>query len=381
MYQRWSLSPLRRFTHVTETYMSGGRWQDIPYHRVPSKCMAMNSPHFNKHDPERFAEYLRRVARGEQTISGATLLPHELLAASARPLLDSERAVVDAQWNSMVQSVRDAGVLDNCLAVCDVSGSMGFFHVHQREALDLVNSKGRIIKRNTRKSSDEEHVEPILPALALTIVLAQTAREPWRNQFITFSQKPELVRIDPAGGLVNMASKINATSWAMNTNYTAVFLDLILPTALAHKLPPSEMVKRLFVFSDMEWDSSRSPDSRTQPWATEHEIIKAAFEKAGYQLPEIVFWNLQGGRHGRVPRPVDKQEAGTALVTGFSPNTMKLFMEGQDLLPETEEAVSEEETVAAPQKDSPLEKRRRTPMEVMNAALERPSFAGLCVVD
>jgi Domain of unknown function (DUF2828) len=40
----------------------------------------------------------------------------------------------------------------------------------------------------------------------------------------------------------------------MNTNFNAVFTKLLLPMAKEAQLPKYEMIKRLFVFSDMEFD-------------------------------------------------------------------------------------------------------------------------------
>ncbi|KZV81008.1 hypothetical protein EXIGLDRAFT_731969 [Exidia glandulosa HHB12029] len=348
MYTRWALSPLRRAKKVPETYMGTQRWGDIDYSHVPSKCMSVNAKHFHEHDHERFSQYLQEVAQGHKTISGATLLPHELLAAAMSPSEDFERQVIDAQWNTMVQNIRDAGKLDNCLAVCDVSGSMG----------DLKS---------------ESHLRgiypgrpwPIVPAVALSLVLAQTAREPWRNCFITFSGNPEIVRLDPSAGLAKTAQQIATSSWNMNTDFNAVFTRLILPMAERHKLQPDDMIKRLFVFSDMEFDRSCSSLLK-KPWATEHEIIKANFERLGYTMPEIVYWNLWDDSS----QPVTGGVAGTALVTGFSPNLMKLFMEGDDLIvePETE--------MLAPAVREPMD-----PFAIMDKALSRPSFSGLRVVD
>lgn len=53
------------------------------------------------------------------------------------------------------------------------------------------------------------------------------------------------------------------------------------------------MVKRLFVFSDMQFDASlvRSREG----WETTHDRIVKAYKRAGYEMPEIVYWNLRGG--------------------------------------------------------------------------------------
>ena len=54
------------------------------------------------------------------------------------------------------------------------------------------------------------------------------------------------------------------------------------------------MVKRLFVYSDMQFDASQYKDSESG-WETTHDRIVKAFKEAGYEMPEIVYWNLQGG--------------------------------------------------------------------------------------
>lgn len=78
-YRRWIISPLRRFADVVEIKMSAQKWDKINYPRVPAECMDRNKGTFFKHDEKRLTEYLEDVAKGQSKISGATLLPHELL--------------------------------------------------------------------------------------------------------------------------------------------------------------------------------------------------------------------------------------------------------------------------------------------------------------
>ena len=59
-------------------------------------------------------------------------------------------------------------------------------------------------------------------------------------------------------------------------------------------------------------------------YETDHQLIKRLFEEAGYQLPGIVFWNLRGGDRSK-PVTVNKQNV--ALVSGFSGQMMKQFLE------------------------------------------------------
>lgn len=239
-YTRWAISPLRRFLQIPEIAMSARQWDKVKYTRVPSKCMQMNKTHFFKHDEERFSQYLMDVAKGKKKISGATLLPHSMLE-EAMSLADDigkktlegtvaemQVQVVEAQWKSMVARVKESGTLNNTLAVCDVSGSMGSI---------TWRSRG--------------HVKPISPAVALSILLSQVSRPPWANHFITFSQTPEVVALDPDAGLVGTAKTICNSPWGMNTDFNAVFTRLILPLAVENKLKPEDMIKRIFVYVDV----------------------------------------------------------------------------------------------------------------------------------
>ena len=50
------------------------------------------------------------------------------------------------------------------------------------------------------------------------------------------------------------------------------------------------------------------------------------YAEAGYQIPRLVFWNVNS-RSGTIP--VKENDLGVALVSGFSPNIAKMVMSGQ----------------------------------------------------
>ena len=106
--------------------------------------------------------------------------------------------------------------------------------------------------------------------------------------------------------------------WGINTNFQAVF-DLLLDLAVGANLPPSEMIRTIFVFSDMEFDACGG-----RGYETDYQLIKRKYSEAGYPMPQIVFWNLRGGNRSK---PVTKNEAGVALVSGFSGQMMRVFLQ------------------------------------------------------
>ena len=367
-YQRWVLTPLRAASRVPEPLMAARRWGEISYKHVPSKCMHINSKNFFKHDSQRFDAYLESVAEGKVQISGATLLPHQLVAKaiastefgtmrrakSSDPtgfrmrVARREAQVVDAQWNTMLARLRDAGMLDNSLAICDVSGSMGSMYY-----------------------LDPTDTQPILPAVALSMVLAQLSKPPFANTFITFSADPEIVTLQEGVGIAANVATMARSAWGMNTDLHAVFVRLLLPLAVEHRVPREEMVKRLFVFSDMQFDAAEGSGT----WVTNHEAIARAYEAAGYDMPEIVYWNLAGELE---TAPVEAERKGVALMSGFSPAMMKVFM-GEDV----EETV-DDDIVMVDEKGEEMKRTQKvemTPLSIMKRALERRSYDGLVVLD
>ena len=84
------------------------------------------------------------------------------------------------------------------------------------------------------------------------------------------------------------------------------------------------MPRTLLILSDMQFNQCvRFDDSA-------FEMIKRKYKDAGYEVPNIVFWNLNSS--GNVPVSFDTR--GTALVSGFSPAIMKSILAGKDFTPE-----------------------------------------------
>ena len=370
-YQRWVLTPLRALTCVPEPLMASGRWAEIKYGRVSSVCMKNNSEAFYKHDPTGFEAYLVGVEQGKKTISGAVLFPHELVGEAVmlaedaafevreggrkeaykavkemrKVMAETRMRVVEQQWKALVKRLEESGKMENALAVCDVSGSMG--------------SLGCGSKSGMRNDPD-----PIYPAISLSLVLAHLAKPPFNAGFITFSSKPRFVPLDLTKPLAETVKGMVDTEWEMNTDFNAVFVRLLLPLAVKHQVKPEDMIKRLFVFSDMQFDAARDVD-KTTDWETNYDVIEKAYREAGYEVPQIVYWDL--GKHGTVE--VKAERKGVALMNGFSPAMLKVFMgEGEEGWEDLGESSGGRED-------------RFDPLSVMKKAVMKKSFDGLVVVD
>ncbi|KAF3903272.1 hypothetical protein ABW20_dc0108697 [Dactylellina cionopaga] len=380
-FQRWVLSPLRTVHQVPEPFMSANRWSEIAYNHVPAVCMQNNSSQFLKHDRERFSNYMFDVSVGKKTISGATLLPHEILMRlmeynSDIQLLHPDKSDIDkvkqeffqtqidvasAQWKTLVERLREEGEMDNAVAVCDVSASMGTL-------------------RGFKKRSDPE---PIFPALAMSMLLASLAKPPFNSGFISFSESPQFLRIDNSVGLTQAFKAMAGSDWGMNTDLQKVFNGLLLPLAKKNNVKKEDMIKRLFIFSDMQFDEAggqrytAEAETKSLTWETNYDLIEKEYKEAGYDVPEIVFWDL--GTEHTVETAGDRK--GVAMMKGFSGSMMKVFLGDKDediVKVDGGEQKGDGDTVAV---DGAKEEEGISPAKIMRKAVMRNSFDGLVVLD
>lgn len=290
LYRKIYISPLRNHSKVIERIMSDRRWEDIPYNRVPSKCMNSQKMTFLKRDEERFKKYLEEVKSGKKKINAAAMNPHEWVA---QVMKDSESMdetllkTIQLQWDAYVQKLKETGSLSNCMAMVDVSGSMNGL--------------------------------PMQVSIALGLVVAKLADEPYKDILLTFSSTPAIFQV-PDGPLDVQVKATLGMDWGGSTNVEAAF-DLILQRAVESELPREAMIKRLFIFSDMQFnDASETGD-------TCFHNVKTKYNAAGYDLPQVVFWNLYVNNYGKgMSAPVVKHENNAALVSGFSGQLLKLFV-------------------------------------------------------
>ncbi|KQK19864.1 uncharacterized protein LOC100845451 [Brachypodium distachyon] len=302
--RREVLVPLREVLKLPEVYMSSQRWDELPYARVASVAMKRYKTLFKKHDEERFAKYLEDVEAGKAKIAAGALLPHEIAAAAYR---GQEDEVSELQWRRMVDDLRAKGSLRNCISVCDVSGSM--------------------------------MGTPMEVCVALGVLTSELSEAPWAGKVITFSATPE-IHLIKGKTLLEKMSFVKTMQWDMNTNFQAVF-DRILSTAVGARLAPEKMIKTVFVYSDMEFDKASGrggghyygyygarPQQGT--WETDYKVICKKFSDAGYgyAVPQIVFWNLRDSKS----TPVTSTQPGVAMVSGFSKNMLKIFLQNDGVI-------------------------------------------------
>lgn len=295
---RKNLVGLRRRVHVVEQQMSANQWGEIDYERVPSRAAMNYRGAFARHDGRRYEKYLSNVKEGKAKIHSGMLFPHDIVHAYDDgwkiPYVND---TLEAQWNALPDKVPENG---STLVVIDGSGSM-------------CSSVG-----NTRVTCHDV-------ARALGIYFAERLNGPYHNSFITFSANPKLVRFADGMTLQARLNLLHGYDECSNTDIEKTF-GLILDTAVKNHMKQEDIPSNVLIISDMEFDAA----TRQYGWFDTQEFTGALFdeirhrwERAGYKLPRLVFWNVDS-RTGTVP--VTTNELGVALVSGFSPNIADMVM-------------------------------------------------------
>ena len=86
---------------------------------------------------------------------------------------------------------------------------------------------------------------------------------------------------------------ISRMEWGMSTDMTKVF-KLLLDIATQNKLSQDNMIEKIFVLTDMEFNCALSNNNNKLKGSNTSYFsdIKTEYEKHGYKIPQIIFWNL-----------------------------------------------------------------------------------------
>ena len=299
---RKTLSVLRERIKVLERLMSAGRWDEIEFDKLPSKAGIVYRNAFARHDLTR--ERYEKFAKDANTkVNAGTLYPCDVVAKALQErsnrLDDPTRLMVNKYWDNLTDYFHNA-IFDG-VAVVDTSGSMTW------------SSSGAI--------------QPIHVAIALGMYCAEKCnpKSPWYGHYISFSRKARLVPIEGAD-FVDKVRRIEDANLCENTNIESVF-DLLLNTALANRIKPSEMPKNVVIISDMEFDAARQYDWSKGPVATETlmEGIMRKWKSRGYTAPHLVFWNVSA-RNDTIPM---RDNGNVTFISGYSAVLFDSLMTGK----------------------------------------------------
>lgn len=304
---RRALSKLRAYLKVVEKSMSAQEWATIEYSAVPSYAMKNYSKAFARHDRDRFSNYKesleQKIADGtisQKDIKSATLFPYDLVKKyieagvgtsyygwSRSSYIGPYDTIIEAQWKALPDYLDEEA---NVVVMADVSGSMY-----------------------------SPNYQPISASLGLALYFASRNKGIYHNKYMTFTDKPSFLTINENASLRDQLMQAWSAGVGFSTNLERAFM-YILDTAIENNVKPEEMPKALVVVSDMEIN----PFFRGQGLDFLEEMARR-FHKAGYSIPRVCFWNVEGRNstfHAKSTNP------NAVFASGYSASAFTSIIKG-----------------------------------------------------
>lgn len=293
---RKALAELRKRINIVERLMSENRWDEIEFDKIPSKAGLIYKNAFARRDL--IAKKYEAFAKDTDTkVNAKVLYPydvaHRAFNCYDKDYNSTDRLMIQKYWDNLADYYK--GREENGLAIVDTSGSMSG--------------------------------QPLEVAVSLGAYIAERGHGPFANHFITFSSRPELIRFEGVD-ITDKFNRARRADWEMNTDLESVF-KLLLRTAQKENTRPEDMPTRLYILSDMEFDGCLTDDwyshSSQDEVETLLEKIAREWKEAGYELPPVVFWNLNA-RQNNIPAMGGR----FSYVSGFSPVMIEQILSGVD---------------------------------------------------
>ena len=297
------LSALRAKINIVERLMSENRWDEIEFDKLPSKAGLIYKNAFARRDI--IAKKYESFAKDTNTTVNADVLNPVDIAKKCfdyNKKTKTDIAMLEKYWTNLKDYYN--GHEENGLCIVDTSGSM--------------------------------YGTPIEAAVSMGAYIAERGHGPFANHFITFSNNPTLVKFEGTD-IVDKFDRVRSRSdWGNSTNIEAVF-DMLLHTAKKDNVSPADMPERLYIFSDMEFNYCVNTNSNENAKygyrseitedaiSTELEKIAQKWTAEGYELPKVIFWNLDA-RQNNIPALGGR----FSYVSGFNMNMVETILSGKD---------------------------------------------------
>lgn len=292
-YFKKNLKALRKYLDIVETKIYQGNYSDIDYSKMPGKALLRYKKLIETKDTKRYNAYLESVSKGEAKMNTSVVTPYDVVSKyfiRNYSIVDDLDKTVEEMWKNLPDYV-DKKDMKNNLVVCDTSGSM---------------------------YGDNA----ILVALSLAIYAAERNVGMFKDSFITFSSRPQLQKLE-GDTLLQKMHNLACADWGMSTDIEAV-MDLILKTAIKYKIPASDMPVAITIVSDMQFNSCM----KGQKTYIQH--FKQKFREAGYELPNVIFWNV---RNSKSVFHTDKDENGVQLASGCNASVFANVAKAMNMSP------------------------------------------------
>jgi len=356
-YEKYNSSSdgFKRFTQVTLRYflfilntiigtvemkMSSINYKDID----PTKMTSGASLKYRKylinvdfndnvrsHEPEAIALAERTIkAATDNALNGAGLDSVKLaniigkgLHNSTLPTLSVEMQLINAQFNSLFDSIKKnlEEEYDRLMIIWVEEGS-----IPENKPLDPFNVMATI-----DVSGSMECANVMNPAILLGIIVTKLSN--LGNSFMTFSDNPTLVTINPEDNIFDIFQKVKSSDWGGSTDIDKANRKLAGMMNDYKKINPdfSGQITHI-IFTDGQfnkgfvrgWTDNQplytycgnfNVDTEGPVWNTAVRRMEKYFTDYGLSIPNTVFWNMSANSPGF---PTTGDMKGLQLAEGLS---------------------------------------------------------------
>lgn len=307
-------SKLRKYTNVLECKLAANEWHSVDYTTVPSQANIKYSKAFYRHDKDRYSQFLEAANNGEVKINASVIMPYEIVhkyTNGHHSVVTGVQNELEALWKNLPD------IPCNGMVMLDGSGSMSC----------------RIGRTNVSAHDVAD---------SLAVYFAQHTHGKLHGKFMTFGMNPDFVDISDCETLKECLDEVSNHTDCSNTDIYKAYIKLC-DMAVKFGLSQEDLPDRLVIISDMEFDQGccgRFGDSSSYThgvWGNVwnrytkadrplFDSINEYWNKAGYKMPKLVFWNVNS-RTGTIP--LKENDLGVTLVSGFSVQIAKMVMSEQ----------------------------------------------------
>jgi hypothetical protein len=252
-----------------------------------------------------------------------------LVHVQVQDKLNEIRKAIEAAKAKAVASIAAADADESHPTYASVAGGSAAIPASTKEiTIDFTKA---ICLADTSGSMESAHgagsVKPIDISVGLAYFLALLCWDKDSGRLpvgITFDSEPRMYDIPMNLDFVGAINHIKRSTWdgrSGSTNFTAAF-RLILNHATKNKLTQEQMPSCLIVVSDMQFDVAEN--GAGVRFETMYETLKREFEAAGYELPLLVFWNVNAAYAGQ---SAGASGRGVITLSGYDPALFKTLSE------------------------------------------------------
>lgn len=302
---RHILSHIRAKINIVESQMSANEWDEINFATIPSIAGFRYRKCFFRRDEtnERYTEFMENK---DTKVRASVLYPYQVVHEALKyisydrsihnlffePIFYGspvEREAINKYWDNLTDYFKGASL--NALCVIDTSGSMMGC--------------------------------PIEVATSLGLYCADKAKGPFQNHYISFSSKPQLVKIEGKDFWEKVVNIQNANLCA-NTDIEKTFM-YILNIARKNHLTQEDMPEQIIVISDLQFDKMTVNHMSETALCSVMEKMREVWARAGYQMPKLVYWNVNAQK----PTFPEQMSENVSFVSGCSPILFKGILTGK----------------------------------------------------